>query len=820
MKKTFTYGLVAFLCGIIILCACPFSAAAQNEDYIIKNYDVDITVNKDRTYTVVETLDVFFNNECHGIIRDIPTYASQEREVRIEKVSVEGAAFEYDGYGTIKIGDADKTVKGDMRYIIKYTLWQYADEADDFDFAYINVLGTQWDTYTEKFTSCIHLPEDFVLERYSLTDGGYSSETNELSSISFGENNEIFISSNGQMEPYEGITIKMFFPEGSFSEAEKYVPNLVFNRVEVNGKMDENGRSDITVNYNVTVNKGCSIWLDFTDRDEFTRSKSESCKIVYPYRTVEEDNSNYAYISLYDYEGETIDVKLNFVKQYYVRGGVQDAEYAQLVYEGDYSSYGGELVIHYEFPFDVDAAELRNRIDSYYGEDNVYRNAQISVNKNIVDITCELQSEEDYFIYASMPNATFVHYKSFTDAFIPALASLIVLVIIYFVFMSPRYTHKPVPTMYPPEGMTPAEMGYILNSKFEKKYISAMVIYWASKGYIKIRKEGRDFVLIKTGTPLKAKAFESKLFTFFWQDSNEFRTSEDHYDEGDYIKEASKKLKKSIEGKKSMIDKKSKFLSVVFGLVLPIVSLLIANITVIVRFDSASSSVAFLNILFNFTVLFLLYFRGRALERTMHERGRWFGRSFSIVYALVLSVLTSYCFEIAARDLICAKGIGFIFAFICCAASFFASFMKRRTPQIKETLTQIVGYRKFLENIPIDKMQVLLSMDKNAYYNVLPYAMVLGLAKTVTKSFAELDNSIGSPDWYEGDIYYDGMYNYFDYRVFDELDGRIKTSVQPSAYESSDDGGGFSSGGGFSGSDFSSGGSSGGGSGGGGGTSW
>ena len=821
MKKLFCGIVTAIVLFAAVLGIFPCVANAENSDYYIRNFNVDITVNKDRTYTVAETLDVYFNNECHGIIRNIPTYAKEEREVRIEKVDVEGAPFDYDGYGTIKIGDPEETVKGNMRYIIKYTLWQYADEATDFDFAYINVLGTEWDAYTENFTAYVHLPKDFVLDRYSLTDGRYGNDENRLSTIEVGEDNEIKITSNGRMEPYEGITLKMFFPEGSFSEAEAYVPDLVFNSVEVNGKMDNEGRADITINYNVTVNKASGFWLDLKDSDEFNRSKIESCKVTTRYRTTEEDY-DYVHVDLYSYEGETVDVSLHFVKQYYVRGGTGNYEYAQLLFDRMYDSYGDKLSVHFEFPFEVEKAELRKRINSYYGESNVYSEVDVTINGKAVDIDCTLDSENDYFLYVSMPAASFVHYKSFTDAFIPALGSFILLVMVYFVFVVPRYTHRPIPAMYPPEGLTPAEVGYILSGKFDKKYIPAMVLYWASKGFIKIRREGKNFVLTRLERLSGAKPFESELYSFLWQDSNVFSTADRHFDFDDKIGSAARKLEKSLGGKSGVLNMKSRVISVAFGLVMPIFCMLTANIMVIVKFDSSSSGLEFLNILFNVSVPALLYLRGRALERTMYEKGHLVGRIFSGIYVLALTFLTASCFETTSESLICAKGVGFAFMTVCCLAAFAGPFMKRRTPKAKELLTQAVGYKRFLEHMPLDKMQVLLSMDKNAYYNVLPYAMAMGLAKTVTKSFNRFGNNVSSPEWYDADIRYDNnMYDYLDYRTFNNFGNRMKASVSTHNPSSDSSGGGSDySGGGFSGGDFSGGGSSGGGSGGGGGTSW
>lgn len=44
--------------------------AEQDNGYYIKNMDVDVDVNNKREYKITETIDVYFNEDCHGIIRN------------------------------------------------------------------------------------------------------------------------------------------------------------------------------------------------------------------------------------------------------------------------------------------------------------------------------------------------------------------------------------------------------------------------------------------------------------------------------------------------------------------------------------------------------------------------------------------------------------------------------------------------------------------------------------------------------------------------------------------------------------------------------
>ena len=56
----------------------------------------------------------------------------------------------------------------------------------------------------------------------------------------------------------------------------------------------------------------------------------------------------------------------------------------------------------------------------------------------------------------------------------------------------------PSAEFYPPEGMTPAEIGYAVDGTVDSKDVLSLLIYWADKGYIKIEERTkRDFYLIQ-----------------------------------------------------------------------------------------------------------------------------------------------------------------------------------------------------------------------------------------------------------------------------------------------------------------------------------
>ena len=103
-----------------------YTAFADDDGYYIKSMDVKVDANDKREFKIKETIDVYFNEERHGIIRTIPKEGSLE-DYNITDVNVEGAPFEKDDSANLelKIGDKDETIEGDKTYVITYTLKFY-----------------------------------------------------------------------------------------------------------------------------------------------------------------------------------------------------------------------------------------------------------------------------------------------------------------------------------------------------------------------------------------------------------------------------------------------------------------------------------------------------------------------------------------------------------------------------------------------------------------------------------------------------------------------------------------------------------------------
>lgn len=98
---------------LLVLClSMTLSKAVRAEAFYIENYDIRMTVNADATLDFIETIDVVFTEERHGLIRRIPyrypimpvpngtqraqrSYTSGDyNETFIKRVAVEGWQYQ------------------------------------------------------------------------------------------------------------------------------------------------------------------------------------------------------------------------------------------------------------------------------------------------------------------------------------------------------------------------------------------------------------------------------------------------------------------------------------------------------------------------------------------------------------------------------------------------------------------------------------------------------------------------------------------------------------------------------------------------------
>ncbi len=216
MKKIITIVLLS----VLLVTIFSFSSVASADDsYQFDKFDVEIIVNSDYTFDVIEKVTANFNQEKHGIYRSLYNFWGEDR-VRYSNISVQGAKYkiEKDRDSTnIRIGDANEYVIGVQHYIIEYTISLPKDSNNEIDSVYMNVFGYDHPVVTKRANLKITLPFK-VDPSYTTVISGfyYDSGISDKITYSYMNRKELFIEINSPLEAYEGITVKMDLPEGYF----------------------------------------------------------------------------------------------------------------------------------------------------------------------------------------------------------------------------------------------------------------------------------------------------------------------------------------------------------------------------------------------------------------------------------------------------------------------------------------------------------------------------------------------------------------------------------------------------------------------------
>ena len=134
--------------------------------------------------------------------------------------------------------------------------------------------------------------------------------------------------------------------------------------------------------------------------------------------------------------------------------------------------------------------------------------------------------------------------------------------------------------------------------------------------------------------------------------------------------------------------------------------------------------------------------------------------------------------------------------------------MRALTPHGAEVVGKVRGFKNFIATAEYDRLKMLSNENPEYFFDILPYAYVMGMDKTWAKKFDKI--KVPKPSWYTYDEY-DAMSDIFFYDMLlndmhmaaRDVDSMI---VKDSASSAMSDFSGGSGGGDFSGGGFGGGG--------------
>lgn len=366
----------------------------------------------------------------------------------------------------------------------------------------------------------------------------------------------------------------------------------------------------------------------------------------------------------------------------------------------------------------------------------------------------------------------------------------------------------PVVSFTPPDGMTSAETGYIVDGTVDNKDIVSLIIFWASKGYMSIKqidKDSFEFTKLRQ-LPFNAKKFEQTMFNDLFASGNSVTTDQLKNKFFSTIDLTKTLLKRNF--KNNPEDRIYTRQSVIAQALCSVLAIIPAASFMFINAYMQYKTPGYYLIAGILTGLLILF---RTFITYLFEKKNAMKRS-SYVSLMIVTVI----FGIAVAAGIFAFGafalnqpvMALVVVALSAVMSLLFMSMKKRTEKSNKWMQEILGLRDFIENAELERLNLLIEEDPEYFYNVLPFAYTLGLTDKWAKNFESI--AVNPPQWYYGS-YGPG---YFNTVVFMSSMNHLMTvsnqnlSVRPAPSGGSS--GGFGGGGGFSG----------GGMGGGGGGSW
>ena len=475
------------------------------------------------------------------------------------------------------------------------------------------------------------------------------------------------------------------------------------------------------------------------------------------------------------------------------------------------------IIVRLPKPVDEESIEL---YASGYGSDEIVDNVTWNYDEDSMAVTIygrNLMQGVGVTMMIDLPEGYWVGQMN-REWMKPAVMGILigVAVILALLWLLFGRDKKIIPTVefYPPEGLTPAEVGLVIDGTADKKDLVSMIIYYAEKGYLSIEQyDKKKFRLAKLrDIDPEEKMFAKTLFNGLFENGDVVNLDDLGEEFGDAYLTAYESLSGLYNKKKNrQITVKSQVFTVLGIVLIGLASVLSAAF--VAEYNQDGSVLSFVGVLVPavFSVIFTIILMVMDDKKyTMRKAGRFIGGSLVWIINVVVVALGGFFLSSAFDN----TAVGVLFIVCIPAAQFFIINMKQRTPQSVELMGKILGLKNFIEAAELDRINALAEENPSYYYDVLPYAFVMGLTDKWAKNFENI--RIVTPDWYSS---YDMNDRMFDAWMFSRIMNNFGTAVSNNVQipiGTGEDGGDFG-GGGFG---VGGGGFSGGGFGGGGGGSW
>ena len=374
-----------------------------------------------------------------------------------------------------------------------------------------------------------------------------------------------------------------------------------------------------------------------------------------------------------------------------------------------------------------------------------------------------------------------------------------------------RRNNKIFPSVqfYPPQHMTSADVGFILDGMSSTREITSLLIYWAGKGNITIEEVSKKqlfgsntsyiFTKIRDLDPSTAKTYEQVLFTqlFALGDGTTVTSKQLENKLHEHIAHAQAGVKAhytDVEDSR-VVAKTNVPFTLLGGLLAFLMGLLVAGIASQPRWIHDLGELVYLAVIAVLAVLMIGMFYLLWKPFTDKEHASPATWLFAVVMALAALLVVLVILVLTLPNLIKAASALLGFAALG-TAGWFLSTPYRRTPLGDDYKARILGFREFLRVAEKPRLEALLEDNPAYFYDTLPFALVLGVTDKWADKFKDIEMS--APDWYISPMGGPFMPILFMTSMSSSLNALNTVATSSPAQSGGSMGGGFS-GGGFGG---------------------
>lgn len=384
--------------------------------------------------------------------------------------------------------------------------------------------------------------------------------------------------------------------------------------------------------------------------------------------------------------------------------------------------------------------------------------------------------------------------------FVIAAAVILLILILLKLLVFNKVIITPIVNFEAPDGMDPLMMGKLIDNTVNAEDVTALIFYWADKGYLKINLNNEDnptLIRIKN-LPETATKYEQIVFNGLFRKGDAVAT-----DDLKYV------FYKTYEQAKTAVNSMTKGLHKSWSIGISILFVLLSGLLIgiapiVLGMTTISASLTFPYGFIALIPALILYGFSESVKYNRLKRKRTKNALYYILLALGILVCSGIFMIVIPPSLLptLPKFLLCVLSFVSAATSVV---LISRTSDYNEKLNHIIGFRDFIKYAEKDRLEALLASDPQYYYHVLPYAQVLNVSDIWADKFKGI--TVAPPTWATS------SFDMFDFvllnNVINNSTRSLTTGMISRPSSSGSNGGGHFGGGfgGFSGGGFGGGGS-------------